>query len=188
MQTSQTKKPKFTSSFQLLMSLHWWMAGCFLVLFVGGTIMARLPRNDFRGMLYDFHKSIAILAIALLVWRVVALIQVVFKKYMRRLPKLSNHWIRNFILHALIYGFMWGVPISGFFFSNSFRANNVSFFGLGLPDFFPVNKEMVEVGRSLHFWLAYIFLTLITLHLIIQWKVAKANWRRFTGFIQSKLS
>lgn len=88
------------------MSVHWWMAGCYLILFIGGTAMARLPRNEFRGMLYDFYKSIAILAIALLVWRVVALIQVVFKKYMRRRPKLSNHWIKNFILHTLMYGFM----------------------------------------------------------------------------------
>jgi cytochrome b561 len=87
-----------------------------------------------------------------------------------------------------MYVFMLQVPITGFFFSNSFRANNVKFFGLGLPDIFPQNKDMVEIGRSLHFWLAYAFLSLILLHLIFQWKVAKANWRRFIGFIQPKVS
>jgi len=181
-----TKKPRFNSAFQRLMSVHWWMAGLYLILFMGGSFMARLPRSDFRGMLYDFHKSIAILTIILLVWRVATLIQVLLKKYMSRLPKLSNQWIKNFVLHTLIYGFMVGVPISGFFFSNSFRANNVSLFGLGLPDIFPQNKDLVEIGRSLHFWLSYTFLAVIGLHLVSQWKVAKANWRRFVGFIQAK--
>jgi cytochrome b561 len=188
MNPSQTKQPRFNSAFQRLMSVHWWMAGCYLILFIGGTAMARLPRSEFRGMLYDFHKSIAVLSIALLVWRIATLIQVVLKKYMSRLPKISTVWIRNFVLHTAMYVFMLQVPITGFFFSNSFRANNVKFFGLGLPDIFPQNKDMVEIGRSLHFWLAYAFLSLILLHLIFQWKVAKANWRRFIGFIQPKVS
>jgi cytochrome b561 len=183
---SQTKKPKFNSAFQRLMSVHWWMAGCYLILFVLGSVMARLPRNEFRGMLYDFHKSIAVLTLILLIWRIATLIQVVLKKYISRLPKLSTEWIRNFVLHTLMYGFMLGVPITGFFFSNSFRANNVSFFGLGLPDIFPQNKDMVGIGRSLHFWMAYTFLAIISLHLVSEWKVAKANWRRFLGFIQAK--
>jgi cytochrome b561 len=187
MEKLTTKKPRFNSAFQRLMSVHWWMAGLYLILFMGGSFMSRLPRSDFRGMLYDFHKSIAILTIILLVWRVATLIQVLLKKYMSRLPKLSSQWIKNFVLHTFIYGFMVGVPISGFFFSNSFRANNVSLFGLGLPDFFPQNKDLVEIGRSLHFWLAYTFLAVIALHLISQWKVAKANWRRFVGFMQARL-
>jgi cytochrome b561 len=180
---SQTKKPRFNSAFQRLMSVHWWMAGLYLILFMGGTFMARLPRSEFRGALYDFHKSIAILTIILLIWRIATLIQVLLKKYRSRLPKLSNQWIKNFVLHTFIYGFMVGVPITGFFFSNSFRANNVSLFGLVLPDIFPQNKNLVQIGRSLHFWLAYTFLIFIALHLISQWKVAKANWRRFSGWV-----
>jgi cytochrome b561 len=80
------KKPKLNSAFQRLMSVHWWMAGCYLVLFVVGTYMS-----------------------------------------------------------------------------------------------------MLEVGRALHFWLSYTFLAFITLHLIIQWKVTKANWRRFRGFFKTRV-
>jgi cytochrome b561 len=43
---------------------------------------------------------------ALLVWRILTLIQVVGKKYTRRLPKLSLEWLRNFALHTLMYVFM----------------------------------------------------------------------------------
>lgn len=151
--------------------------------------MSQLPREvSFRGMMYDFHKSIGVLSMALLTWRIFVLIQVWWKKYSKRWPKLSVKWWQTFILHASLYLFMWAVPIAGFLLSNSFKANNVSFFGLVLPDIFPQNKDMVEVGRSLHFWLAYTFLAFVILHTIAQWKVVRANWRRFNQFIQKHRS
>ena len=179
------KKPRLNSAFQRLMSVHWWMSGLYVSLFVGGTLMSQLPRTDFRNTLYDFHKSIGVLTMAFLTLRIFTLLQVMWKKYTKRLPKFSSKWLKQFVLHSLMYVFMWAVPIAGFLLSNSFRANNVSFFGLLLPDLFPENKAMVELGRSLHFWLSYTFLAFIVVHLVFQWKVAKANWRRFTGFLKS---
>jgi cytochrome b561 len=186
--TTLSKKPRLNSAFQRLMSVHWWMAGCYLILFVGGTWMAQLERNSFRGTLYDFHKSIGVLTMALLTWRILTLIQVMWKKYTKRHPKFSLQWLKNFTLHMFMYVFMWTVPIAGFLFSNSFRSNNVKFFGLLLPDFFPQDQAMVDAGRALHFWLAYTFLAFMILHTIVQWKVVKANWRRFAGFIKTKFA
>jgi cytochrome b561 len=180
-------KPRMTSAFQRLMSVHWWMAAAYLILFIGGTIMSQLPREvSWRGMMYDFHKSIGVLSMALLTWRILVLLQVWWKKYSKRWPKLTLEWWKNVILHTSLYIFMWAVPIAGFLLSNSFKPNNVAFFGLVLPDLFPQSKAMVEVGRSLHFWTAYTFLAFVVLHTIVQWKVVRANWRRFSKFI-SKL-
>jgi cytochrome b561 len=81
---------------------------------------------------------------------------------------------------------MWAVPITGFLLSNSYKSNNVKFFGLPLPDIFPQNSAMVDLGRNLHFWLAYTFLAFIILHIVLQWKVAKAMWRRFLGTIKTR--
>jgi cytochrome b561 len=188
-QPSSTSKPRLTSAFQRLMSVHWWMAAAYLILFVGGTIMSQLPREvSFRGVMYDFHKSIGVLSMALLTWRIFILIQVWWKKYSKRSPKLSPKWWQAFVLHTSLYLFMWAVPIAGFLLSNSFKAKNVSFFGLVLPDIFPQNKEMVEVGRGLHFWLAYTFLAFVILHTIAQWKVVRANWRRFVNFVKKQQS
>ena len=116
-------KPRLNSAFQRLMSVHWWMAGCYLILFVGGTLMARLERNSVRNLLYDFHKSIGVLTMALLTWRILTLIQVMWKKYAKRQPKFSPQWLKNFTLHTLMYVLMWAVPIAGFLFSNSFRCS-----------------------------------------------------------------
>lgn len=182
-------KPRVNSAFKQLMSVHWMMSACYLVLFLGGTFMAQLPREFLiRGPLYDFHKSVGVLTMALLTWRILILLQVGWKKYTKRLPKFTKEWYKNFVLHASLYVFMWLVPIAGFFFSNSFKSNNVKFFGIVLPDVFPQNSAMVEVGRSLHFWLAYTFLAFAILHILAQKKVVRANWRRLANFVHTKFA
>jgi cytochrome b561 len=182
---SATPKRRITSAFQRLMSLHWWMAALYAVLFVGGTYMSQLPREvSFRMALYDVHKSLGLVTLALLTWRILVLLQVWRKKYSRRWPKLTAGWWRNFWLHTTMYGLMWFVPVAGIFLSNSFRPNNVKIFGLPLPDIFPANQAMVDLGRGLHFWTAYSFLALIGLHMLLQWKVVRANTRRLRNFIQ----
>jgi cytochrome b561 len=174
MTLAQSFKPRLNNAFKQLMSVHWWMSSAYLILFVTGTFM------------YDFHKSIGVLSMALLTWRIFLLLQVWWKKYTKRAPKFTPSWFKTVALHTSLYIFMWAVPITGFLLSNSFRANNVKFFGIVLPDIFPQNQAMAEVGRSAHFWLAYTFLAFIVLHTIAQRKVVRANWRRFRNLFKSK--
>lgn len=182
-------KLRVTSAFKALMSMHWLMAGCYLVLFTTGTLMAQLPREVFiRNPLYDFHKSIGTLVMALLTWRILVLLRVWWRKYTKRPPKFTKEWFKTFALHTSLYMFMWGVPVAGFLLSNSYKSNNVKFFGIVLPDIFPQNSAMVDVGRNLHFWLAYTFLAFIILHIVVQWKVAKALWRRFLGAVKTRFN
>jgi len=97
-------------------------------------------------------------------------------------------WYKSFALHVSLYVFMWLVPVAGFLLSNSYKSNIVKFFGITLPDIFPQNSAMVEVGRSLHFWLAYTFLAFVILHLLDQKKVLRANWRRWKNFVGTKFA
>jgi len=110
------------------------------------------------------------------------------EKYTKRLPKFTKEWYKNFALHATLYVFMWLVPVAGFLLSNSIRNRNVPFFGIVVPDMFPKNPAMVEVGRSLHFWLSYTFLAFVILHILDQKKVVRANWRRLTNFVGTKFA
>jgi cytochrome b561 len=185
--TQLAAKPRLNSAFKQLMSLHWVMSACYLVLFITGAFMARLPREFFiRGSLYDFHKSVGVLTMAFLTLRILTLLRVWWKKYTKRLPKFTKEWYKSFALHATLYVFMWLVPVAGFLLSNSYKSNIVKFFGILLPDLFPQNSAMVEVGRSLHFWLGYTFLAFVILHLLDQKKVVRANWRRLTNFVGTK--
>jgi cytochrome b561 len=185
---SITTKSRLNSAFQQLMSVHWWMAMVYVVLFTTGTFMSQLERGvSFRNSFYDFHKSMGVLSMALLTWRILLLLRVWWKKYTKRLPRFSGMWLKTVALHSILYVLMWAVPVSGFLLSNSFRSNNVKFFGLVLPDIFPPNPAMKDLGGSLHFWLSYSLLALVVLHTIEQRKVVRANWRRFRQFLQSKL-
>ena len=187
MTTQLAAKPRLNSAFKQLMSLHWVMSACYLVLFVTGAFMARLPREFFiRGSLYDFHKSVGVLTMAFLTLRILTLLRVWWKKYTKRLPKFTKEWYKSFALHLSLYVFMWLVPVAGFLLSNSYKSNIVKFFGIPLPDVFPQNPAMVDVGRSLHFWLGYTFLAFVILHILDQKKVVRANWRRLTNFVRTK--
>ncbi|MBK1986323.1 cytochrome b [Sphaerospermopsis aphanizomenoides BCCUSP55] len=177
-------KTRQNSAFKHLMSIHWWMSIGYLILFVTGTLMARLPREVFiRPSLYDFHKSIGALTMAVLTWRILVLLRVWWRKYTKRFPKFTPEWLKTVALHTSLYIFMWVVPVTGFLLSNSFKSNNVKVFGILLPDIFPQNSAMVEIGRSLHFWLAYAFLAFIILHTIQQQKVVRSLWRKFVKLI-----
>ena len=187
MTTQPAAKPRLNSAFKQLMSLHWAMAACYLVLFITGPFMSELPRELFiRNPLYAFHKSVGVLTMAFLTLRILTLLRVWWKKYTKRLPKFTKEWYKNFALHATLYVFMWLVPVAGFLLSNSIRNKNVPFFGIVVPDMFPKNPAMVEVGRSLHFWLSYTFLAFVILHILEQKKVVRANWRRLTNFVGTK--
>ncbi|MBC5796819.1 cytochrome b [Sphaerospermopsis sp. LEGE 00249] len=182
--TNTPSKPRQNSAFKHLMSIHWWMSIGYLILFLTGTIMSRLPREVFiRPSLYDFHKSIGALTMAILTWRILVLLRVWWRKYTKRFPQFTPEWLKTVALHTSLYIFMWVVPVTGFLLSNSFKSNNVKVFGILLPDMFPQNSAMVEVGRSLHFWLAYTFLVFIILHSIQQKKVVRSLWRKFTKTI-----
>jgi cytochrome b561 len=182
-------KSRLNSAFKQLMSVHWWMAMVYVVLFTTGTFMSQLEREvSFRHIVYDFHKSMGVLSMAILSWRVLLLLRVWWKKYTKRFPRFSRVWVRTIILHTSLYIFMWAVPVSGVLLSNSFRENNVKFFGFVLPDIFPKNPTMEDLGRNLHFWLSYSFLAFVGLHTIDQQKVVRANWRRFRQFLKSKFN
>lgn len=186
---AKVTKSRANTAFKQLMSVHWIMAACYLVLFVTGTFMAQLPGElFFRESLYDFHKSMGTLVMALLTWRILLLLRVWWRKYTKRPPKFTKEWFQKFVLHATLYLFMWVVPVTGFLLSNSYKSNNVRFFGITLPDLFPQNSARVELGRSLHFWLAYTFLAFTVLHILAQWKVVRANWRRLSSFVKTRLA
>jgi len=175
------KKAKRKSFAQNLWFLHWLMAICFLLLFLTGAYMTDLPRDvAYRGSFYDFHKTLGVVVMSVLLARIFVLLRVIQHKYRRRLPKFTGEWARTFIQHTALYFFMLLVPLSGYFFSNSYGKDIVVFgTGITLPRLFPENKPLAEIGRSLHFWLAYTFLAMVVLHIIAQRKYLWAQGRRF---------
>jgi cytochrome b561 len=185
----KTTKSRINSAFKRLWSMHWIMAICYLILFVAGTLMIRMPEDlPIRESTYTLHKSIGALTMAFLTWRIFLLQQVWWRKYTRRLPQPNSEWIRTTLLHSALYIFMLSVPISGFFLSNSYGSGNVPFFFITLPDLFPENSAVVELARSIHFWISYTFLAFIVLHTLEQRKVVRSLWRRSSGAFKKAIA
>lgn len=173
------------SAFKHLMSVHWIMAACYFILFGVGITMARLPDEfPFRGNFYGFHKGLGVITMAILSWRIIVLLRVWWRKYTKHLPRFSPAWLQKVLLHASLYFFMWVVPFTGVFLSNSYRSNNVSILWITLPDLFPKDVAAIALARNLHFWLSYTFLAFVLLHTIEQYKVVRANWRRLTNWLK----
>ncbi len=162
LRTSQVKK----LSAQRLWFLHWLMASFYLLLFVGGKYMTELPRSvSYRGSFYDFHKTLGVIVMSLLLARIFVLLLLLQHKYRRHLPKLTRIWWQTFALHSALYFFMLLVPLSGYLFSY-WGGHPIQIFGTNimLPNLISRNQELSGLGRSAHVWLAYTFLVLIILH------------------------
>ncbi|MGG6297343.1 cytochrome b [Leptolyngbya sp. AN02str] len=161
------------------------MAGIFLAIYGLGIVMTRLPREIIiRGSMYNLHKSLGVVILALLLLRVLTLLQVYRGKYFNRKPKATTTWLRNVLLHTLLYGLMLVVPVSGIWLSNS-AGRPIPLFFFKLPGWFPTNPVVTDFARDMHFWLAYMLLTLVAAHGLVQHKYVLKQWKKWTkGFSQ----
>lgn len=68
-------------------------------------------------------------------------------------------------------------PVSGFFLRN-FIGLDTTFFGIPVPSVFAPDENWVELARSSHFWLSYVFLTFIFPQILAHWKIVWMNARK----------
>ncbi len=164
--TVRPANPKVQANKQLRV-IHWVMAAVFAVLLSGGIYMSELPKEAaFRGDFYNFHKSLGVLVMALLLVRIVVLLRAALPP---RLPKQPITLLKTVGLYTLLYGFMVLLPLSGYTFSNAF-GRDVAFFGLELPAIVAEDKALGGLARNAHSWLAYTFIAFIALHMAVQYR------------------
>ncbi|MBW4629744.1 MAG: cytochrome b/b6 domain-containing protein [Brasilonema octagenarum HA4186-MV1] len=176
--TTTPLKARLNDAFGRLWKLHWVMAACFLIIYLIGMVMARLPREVFfRGSLYNVHKSFGVLILGLLLLRIFTLLQVMAKNYLKRSRRFTPQWIKTFSLHLVIYLLMLVVPISGIFLSNT-GGHEIPFFFVTLPNWFEENRSVGALAHNLHFWLSYSLLALVALHMIEQRQFLRRTWKQ----------
>lgn len=178
--TTKVKSKYLSAAFKNLMFLHWIMAAFLLLLYVTGIFVARIPQASSLARLIPFlHQSWGMLFMMLLIARIFLLLRLVGRKYSKRLPKVTSHWLQTFVFHTALYLFMLVAPISGFFLRN-LKGLDTTFFGILVPPVFAANESWVELVRSSHFWSSYLFLAFIFLHILAHWKVIRGYVRRYS--------
>ncbi|BAZ14112.1 hypothetical protein NIES4071_59520 [Calothrix sp. NIES-4071] len=173
--TFKSKISKITT--KRLWFIHWMMAGFYLLLFTSGTYMINLGHNVFyRRYFYDFHKTLGVIVMSLLLARITFLLRLQLNKGLSNQKKIS---LQKFIVHASLYFFMLLVPLSGYMLSNA-GGHDIIIFGtnIALPQVFAKNRQLAVLSGNLHFWLSYTFLVFIILHTLQQRRYLQGIWRK----------
>jgi len=143
-------------------ALHWLMALLILANFCLGLYMADLDFSMTRLKLFNYHKwaGVTILSLAALrlLWRL-----------MNRPPEMpaAPKW-QHAAAHAThwgLYALFFAVPLSGWAYSSAAGFPIVWFGVLPLPDFVAKNKELSELIKPWHEYLAWVLAALVALHL-----------------------
>jgi len=142
--------------------LHWAAAAAFTFLFVTGPIMVDLDKTDpFRRDLFNWHKSVGVIAILLLAVR----LAVRLRSALPPLPSSLQEWEASLAHwgHRGLYALMIATPLVGWADSN-LHDRPVKLFGLALPKLFPTVEGVGGVPGYIHTVLAYTLLGLVALH------------------------
>lgn len=152
------------------MSLHWVIALAFIAMLAIGFIMTSLPfRDPLTYPLFQFHKSLGLTVLALvvlrIVWRstnVVPSLPVDLKAYEKGLAHLT---------HYGLYAALLVMPLSGWaMISASSRGIPTEFFGLfevpkiGFIASSPDKQWIEGVAEDVHATAAWVAIALIALH------------------------
>ena len=144
--------------------LHWLTALLVLGMIGLGLWMVGLPISLAKLYAYAWHKWIGLTVLALsvlrLAWRVYRPPPV--------LPDTITRWERAVApwSHGLLLVLLLALPVSGWLMSSAGGVSVVWFGILPLPDLVPRDLALFERLRTLHHWLAWILMALLTLHLL----------------------
>ena len=144
--------------------LHWLTALLVLGLIGLGLWMVGLPIGFAKLYAYAWHKWIGLTVLALSVLR---LAWPVYRPP-PALPDTITRWERAVApwSHGLLLALVLALPVSGWLMSSAGGVSVVWFGILPLPDLVPRDLALFERLRTLHHWLAWILMALLTLHLL----------------------
>ena len=142
--------------------LHWLVATCVLTTVPVAIAMKRVAAGPAQDFLFNFHKSLGVLILILMVLRLI-------NRFVRGAPMPEptiEPWQRalSSAVHGLIYVLLLALPVVGFI-ANNFYAAPLPFFGLfTLPPLFPENKALAETLFGYHALAGWILIGLVLMH------------------------
>ena len=135
-----------------------------LAALISAVVMNRVVSDQgLRFTLYQAHKTLGIVALALVVWRIALRWRAILP------PPISPAWQNRLSLatHRLLYGLMLMIPLSGWaMISASPLKVPTRIFGfLPLPDILPASLPLYIGLLEAHAWLGWALAALLLLHI-----------------------
>ena len=143
-------------------ALHWLVVGLFAAQYAGGLVMTRLGQGVTQDDLYNWHKTLGLVALAVAVVRLAA-------RHVGELPAWApslSEGERGFVHRAeqVLYAAMFVMPVSGFVYVMA-GDYGVMFAGVWeVPNPLPRSEALAAVARWVHIGAAIVLAAALAGH------------------------
>jgi cytochrome b561 len=142
--------------------LHWLIAAAVLTTAPVAITMTRIGEGPNRDMLYNFHKSLGVVILGLMVLRLINRLAVgapIAEPGIERWQKVVSATV-----HTLFYVLLLAMPIVGYI-ANSAYGATTPFFGLfEIPPIIAKDEALATPLFTLHRWVGYLLIALVVTH------------------------
>ena len=145
--------------------IHWLMAAIIIFLLGLGIYMADFLSKDAtnRMEIYSLHKSLGVMALALIFVRII-------NRFINKPPALPDSLpkiekITAHLVHIALYLLMIIIPLSGYLMSNA-AGYPVGFFGIEMPFLLERNFNLAPIFHKTHKFAAYFMIATLSLHIL----------------------
>ena len=143
--------------------LHWAVAACVLTTIPVAIAMVRVGEGPLQDTLFNFHKSLGVLILLLMILRLINRLVVGAPAPD---PTIAR-WQRaaSSAVHGLLYVLLFAMPIVGYVAHSAYGAN-IPFFGLfELPPIIAKNEPLSEKLFALHTYAGWLVAILVAMHI-----------------------
>lgn len=143
--------------------LHWLIAICVLTTAPVAIAMTRVEKGPTQDLLYNFHKSLGVMILLLMILRLV-------NRLVVGAPIADpgiEPWQKTVssAVHTSLYVLLIAMPIVGYI-ANSVYGAPTPFFGLfNLPPILGKDEALAEQLFTLHRWVGYFLIVIIVTHI-----------------------
>lgn len=142
--------------------LHWLVAACVLTTAPVAIAMGRVGEGPTQDMLYNFHKSLGVLILVLMILRLINRFAVgapIADPGIERWQKAVSSAV-----HGSLYVLLVAMPIVGYF-ANSAYGAPTPFFGLfELPQIVAKNEDLATQLFTIHRLAGFLLILLVLMH------------------------
>jgi cytochrome b561 len=142
--------------------LHWLVAACVLTTAPVAIAMTRVSKGQIQDILYNFHKSLGVLILILMILRIINRLAV---GALTAAPEIDP-WQQtaSSVVHTSFYVLLIAMPIVGYI-ANSAYGAPLSFFGLfELPQLVSKNEALATQLFTIHRWVGWLVILLVLIH------------------------
>jgi cytochrome b561 len=142
--------------------LHWLVAICVLTTAPVAIAMTRVAKGPTQDMLYNFHKSLGVLILILMILRLINRVAVgapIADPGIEPWQKTVSS-----VVHTSLYVLLLAMPVVGYI-ANSAYGASTPFFGLfNLPMIVEKNEALATQLFTIHRWVGFLVIILVLMH------------------------